>query len=1173
MALGTVTGMTPSALLDNPSDNPSDNLAQQCVVSDFQTTFLLEAGAGTGKTQLLLSRLLALLRTGRSPLSRIAVITFTEKAAAELRTRLRTTVESALQTSLPEAERTALQSVLPQLDRAMVMTIHALCAALLRERALEVGLDPAFTVLNQAQTGLLHDQVWHAWLTQELQGLNASSDLIRRAFRAGLSVSHLKSLCDFLVEQRDCMAWLPASVASRIPIYCAEIHAAVARLTTLQDCCQDATDNAFEQITSLIDIVPTADYQDNEAAWQHFLFHRLTVQPRKGRQTNWQPTAALHEARTLLTQIKDLHLKARAAWLHDLTVGLAGWLGGYLRAYQAKKQQQGCLDFLDLLVLMRNGLKQNRELRRYFQRKFDFLLVDEVQDTDPLQAEILFFLAEDQPQTDGWTQVALRAGKLFLVGDPQQSIYRFRRADLEIYHLLRSAIQRQGQILALSTNFRMRAALVKWMNDTFSRVLDNADDPDQPGYLPLRAVSSEDQEGQEGPTVFLLDLPQSEPHEQANQANQANQVNQVNQVNLNVRRNTEARCTVRFIREIVEHKTLATQGGQPLTYSDMAILCRTNRSVEIYERALRDAQIPYRSTGTRRVASSQEQTDIQACVRTLLHPADATAMVATLRSALFGFSDEELAQFRCAGGAFDYLSGRVPAQLACADRFHAAFALLRTLHQSHTAQSAQGAGAGLSSLLSEIYTHTPLLPLFAQRPHGPQRVRHLLQLVEALRGISDGDAGDFSTDFLDRLLTSTLDESELGESLAESGQGQLAAEQDNTLDDLHDALHVLTIHKAKGLEFPLVIVAESGAQSNRLTRMGLVSRKDARLELHVGPRNLNCCTLGWQEAEVRERNREAAEERRLWYVAATRAREYVVFPLHPPSDAKKGDTVLHTVLRAISAETRHTAQHGVIIAPSRPDQPQVLPDPAGFQEKEAASAVPEPPIFSVSPVSSGLERDAAQYSDIADIADIVWITERRRLIAKGRRKRQTQRVIRRENVSWRQAQQAQQAQLDRLITQTALQLRQEKDLGVPLQVQSSAKYMHASGGPFTDDVQQYIARAAIWPRMQVAPKCLVNEVFALHSGPSVLTGRIPLAFLEGEKWFIADFFLGEAYLSGKEHDLTYEMLGPGALALEQLTPFPVQELLLFLVNRQQEICVRWEGHGKGSVQEQLLEQK
>ena len=223
MALGTVTGMTQAAL--------SDTSAQQRIVSDFQTTFLLEAGAGTGKTQLLLTRLLALLRTGRSPLSRVAVITFTEKAAAELRTRLRAAVESALQTALPETERAALQAVLSELDRAMVMTIHAFCAALLRERALEVGLDPAFTVLNQTEAGLLHDQVWQTWLTQELQPGNDSAHLIRQALRAGLSVTHLKSLCDFLVEQRDCLDWLPAAVDAEVPTYCAEVHQAVTRLT------------------------------------------------------------------------------------------------------------------------------------------------------------------------------------------------------------------------------------------------------------------------------------------------------------------------------------------------------------------------------------------------------------------------------------------------------------------------------------------------------------------------------------------------------------------------------------------------------------------------------------------------------------------------------------------------------------------------------------------------------------------------------------------------------------------------------------------------------------------------------------------------------------------------------------------------------------------------------
>ena len=1103
MALGTVTSMTHTSL--------SDNDAQQRIVSDFQTTFLLEAGAGTGKTQLLLNRLLALLRTGRSPLSRVAVITFTDKAAAELRTRLRAAVESALQTALPEAERAALQAVLSELDRAMVMTIHAFCAALLRERALEVGLDPAFTVLNQAEAGLLHDQVWQTWLTQELQSGTDSSNLIRQAFRAGLSVSHLKSLCDFLVEQRDCLDWLPAAVNSDLPTYCDEIHRTIARLTALRDCCHDTTDTVFEQITTLTDIVPTASYQNNVEGWEHFLLHRLTIRPRKGRRTNWQPTAALDEARTLLAQLKALHLKTRAAWLHNLTVGLAGWLAGYLRTYQAKKQHQGSLDFLDLLVLMRNGLKQNRELRHYFQRKFDFLLVDEVQDTDPLQAEILFFLAEDQPQTERWTQVALRAGKLFLVGDPQQSIYRFRRADLEVYHLLRSAVERQGSVLSLSTNFRMRTALVTQMNALFSRVLDNEDDPDQPGYLPLRAVSSD--ENEEEPTFLLWDLPHAAPHEQGNQGT------------------LEARCTAQFIRHSVEQQALATQTGRPLRYSDIAILCRTNRGVELYERALRDASVPYRSTGGRRAAASQERTDIQACLRTLVHPADTTALVATLRSLLFGFSDEELAQFRCAGGAFDYLGGRVPEQLPCADRFHAAFAVLRTLHQrlSRTVQSAHSIGAGLSALLTEIYTHTPLLPLLACQPHGQQRLHKMLQRVETLRDISGqyGAEQDFSPDFFDRLLASALDESDGGQ-----------PEQASALDEPQDVLHVLTIHKAKGLEFPLVVVAESGAPPNRLTRPGLVRRKDARLELHLGPRSLQCCTLGWQEAEARERQQEAAEERRLWYVAATRAREYVVFPVPPPSETRKKGTVLHTVLRDLPGPERQTIHQSDA---NQTDQPQVSSGP------ELTDSQEEPATANAQP------------------SDIDWVTDRRRLIAKGRQKRQIQKILQQGNTS-------QQAQLDRLITQTAVHLRQDQSVEAALQAASAVQdnNSHASDAPFPDAARQYIVRAALWPRLHIAPQYLVDEAFVLPVGNTLLTGRIPLAFLEGEKWVIADFSLEKSDLSGKEQSVMYTRLGPSALALEQLTSFPVQDLLLFVVDRQQEICAAWESPGKDAFQKQLL---
>ncbi len=1094
----------------------SDNDVQQRIVSDFQTTFLLEAGAGTGKTQLLLNRLLALLRTGRSPLSRVAVITFTDKAATELRARLRTAVESALQTSLPEAEVAALRAVLSELDRAMVMTIHAFCATLLRERALEVGLDPAFTVLNQTEADLLHDQVWQTWLAQELHPDNDRSDLIRQAFRAGLSVTHLRALCDFLVEQRDCLDWLPATVDSDIPAYCAEIHQAVSQLIALRDCCHDTSDPAFEQITALADIVPAAPYQDDAEAWEYFPLHPLAVQPRKGRRTNWHPTETLDEARTLLAQIKTLHLKARVAWLHNLTVGLTGWLGGYLRTYQVKKRHQGSLDFLDLLVLMRDGLKQSRELRRYFQRKFDFLLVDEVQDTDPLQAEILFFLAEDQPQTERWTQVVLRAGKLFLVGDPQQSIYRFRRADLEVYHLLRSAVERQGSVLGLSTNFRMRAALVAQINALFSQVLDNKDDRDQPGYLPLRAVNGHEDD-EEGPTFLLLALPPTAPHERAN------------------RDALEARCTARFIRHSVEQKTLAIQAGRPLRYSDIAVLCRTNRSVELYAQALRDASVPYRSIGGRRVAASQERTNIQTCVRTLLHPADATALVATLRSPLFGFSDEELAQFRCVGGIFDYLGGRVPERLPCADRFHAAFAVLRILHKrlSRTVQSAQSVRAGLSALLTEIYSHTPLLPLFACRPHGQHRLHAMLQGIEGLREIGQyGTAQDFSPDFFDHLLASALGESDEGRT-----------EQASALDEPQDETHVLTIHKAKGLEFPLVVVAEAGTPPDRLTRPGLVRRKDARLELHLGPRSLQCGTLGWQEAAARERQQDAAEERRLWYVAATRAREYVVFPIPPPSEPKKKDIMLHTVLRDLLVTERQAIRQSDA---SQTDQPRASSesDLTDSQEEPAADTQP---------------------------SDIDWITARRRLIAKGRRKRRPRKILQQGGIS------LQQVRLERLIAQTAVYIRQEQggpDQAVEASLQTAAAVQdnssHALDDSFSDDMRQFITRTALWPRIHIAPTCVVDEEFTLHTGNMLLTGRIPLAFIESGKWVIADFFLGGVDFSGKEHSTVYARLGPSALALEHLTPFPVQNLLLLLVDRQQEICIAWESPGKDAFREQWV---
>ena len=1120
--------MTPSESRaeSQESQMSHDETTQRALLSDFQTTFLLEAGAGTGKTQMLLQRLLALLRTRRSSLDRIAVITFTDKAAMELRTRLRAEIESVLESPLAEAERDALQTALRQLDRAVVTTVHAFCAALLRERAFEARLDTHFVVLDQAHANALQDDVWNSWLATEFNldsPDSQNSPLLRQAFRAGLTISHLASLRDFLSENRDCLAWLPAPVSSPLPTFCHSVQDAVVRLAALRGCCQDTTDKVWEQIALLIDAVPTS-YE--EEAWERFLIHGLRLQPRKGKKENWQPASALQEARTLLIQVKESYLQARSAWFHNLTVGLAHWMEGYLQAYQAKKRQRCSLDFLDLLVILRDVLKQNHELRRYFQRKFDFLFVDEVQDTDPLQAEIAFFLAEDQPQAEHWTQVTLRPGKLFLVGDPQQSIYRFRRADIDVYQVVRSIIERQGSVLSLSLNFRMRAALVDWMNETFARILQDRQDlknphdegEDQPSYQPLLAANGEEADRKD-PVVFLLQYPRHRPNGQYKRETQ---------------QGAEAQCVARFVRHIVEQQPLMTQTGQALRYGDIALLFRTNRSVEIYAAVLREAQIPYRSVHAQQKTPSVEGEEIRACVRMLEHPADTTAFVATLRSSLFGFSDEELAQFICTGGKFDYLRGVVPARLPSADRFHAAFALLRILH-------GQQCTVGIAPLLSEIYARTPALPLLSLHQDGKQRQRALLQLIEAGYERLGSESGSIAN--LERFLAYSSREQEIGE--------------DPTSQDRQDALHLLTIHKAKGLEFPMVILAEPESQQNRLSRTGLVGRKDPRLDLQIGPRSLTCTTQGWQAAEAQERSREAAEERRLWYVAATRAREYVGIPLQA---AIREGAANKRGKRDILVEEAQRSSHTVIVDFSDQDiavasTASVSADEPSADERERPSSI----FLSIFGADKPAQPAPAQPAFDVLYSDLAWLTERRRLLAKGRRKGQTQKkkMIRTEISPWKPT------DVDRVVKQMAARVRKSGLSGVEGD-RFTQKPAYASG------LWERIAAAPIWARVRAARRCVTYEVFALRSGEIVLEGTIPLAWLEDEKWIVVYFHEGEMLNAGTGQARVCEKLGPSAWALEQLTPFPVRELVLFFINQQQEIRIAWNTDTRASLQGRLF---
>jgi ATP-dependent helicase/nuclease subunit A len=828
------------------SDDPrTDVEARQRAATEFATTFLVEAGAGTGKTTVLLSRLLAVLRSGRSRVDRLAAITFSEKAAAEIRIRLRTELELALAGPLTDEERTNLRNACWQLERAQITTVHAFCAALLRERPVEARVDPQFSTLSQFEAQLVQTSVWREWLTQ---AMDHSPTVLKQALRVGLSFAHIETLRDFVLEHRDCLSLLPAPAPSSVAELQAHLPQLLARLREQKSACRTAADRAFAHIQRLEMLVP----KNAEAAlWEQF----VRYEPREivagaaiGSKTNWRPATTLEEVRTLFRQIAEVYSEARADWLHNLSLDLVQWLEGYIQAYSDKKREQSQLDFTDLLLLTRDLLKTNPEVRRYFQRRFDCLLVDEFQDTDPLQAEIVFFLAEQEPRATQWLDVTLRPGKLFLVGDPQQSIYRFRRADLEVYSQVRTAIARQGEVLILADNFRTRAPVLGWMNETFAPAFAETAS-DQPTYQPLAATRREST----GRDLITVPIPAALLPARATRDDL---------------RRAEARTIAAMLKQAVTYGSLAVWGDKAKDYRDVAVLFRTYHAMEAYEEAFANAGVPYRIVGGRRYTSRHEIEDLRVLLLAIERPTDPSLLVAVLRSSMFGFSDEELAQFVSEGGRFDALHAKVPATVPSADRFVAAFATVRRLYTD-------AAELSPAALLHKLYSSTHLIPLFAVRPHGAQRVANLLKLIDIAQALAPRGVQTLAA--FNRFLA----------------QQEVAGEEEEAVltEDDDNAVRLLTIHKAKGLEFPVVILADMADRPSRgrVGKTGIVERLSGTLELRIGPQTLTCTTRGWQKAESREQEREVAEEWRLRYVAAARVRDHLLIPLWPKIEQEVGE--------------------------------------------------------------------------------------------------------------------------------------------------------------------------------------------------------------------------------------------------------------------------------------------
>ena len=820
-----------------------DQPARQAIVERLDDNMVVEAGAGTGKTTSLIGRVLALVTTGRADMGQIAAITFTDAAAAELRERIRESLEDAADcTDLQQEERTRCEAAVRDLDRASVQTLHSFAGSILNERPLEAGLPPGFQPRDEIQADIAFDEQWGEWLDFTLDDPQAQ-EALRPALEMGLQLGQMRQIASAFHKNYDLIEGASFDTPP-MPCPASPLLAVRDELERLSAFSKSDDDVLLAHVRDVLALASQVERADASEAYR-VLAQSPKIRFGRGRQADWDTDP--DTGQNACTAIKALLKKIDNEMMDDLERTRAAVLAPildllkeFVLEYAAKRKADGVADFHDLLVWARDLLRDNIEVRDYFRERYSHIFIDEVQDTDPIQAEIAMFLAEDAPDSvdpanrpHDWRKVRPAPGKLFVVGDPKQSIYRFRRADIEQVKQLHERVG--GRRENLTQNFRSLRPIIAWVNHVFGKWIAEGDG--QPDYIPLQAERSD---GDPHPPVQYI----GEEREGI-----------VGQV-----RDEEARAIANVIRTALRDgwEVRSEDGGEqtlrPVTERDICILMRTRSGLSMLEFALDDAGIPYRIEGAAPVYETQEVRDLLNCLSAIDDPTDDVSVVAALRSPAFACSDVDLLKFVEGHGQFDYLAqgefprGRVSDSLRVLKEFHERRAWIAP-----------------SRLIEEFVRERKLMELAMSQRRPRERWRRYRFLIDQARAFAS--SGEPSL----RAFVAWAER--------QRTEGARMVESPIPESD-EDAVRVMTMHAAKGLEFPVVILTGLNSAPSRHRNAVLFDRSNRSVEVGVGPKGSAFRTPGYEALSDLEEKREAEEEARLLYVAATRARDHLVVSMY-----------------------------------------------------------------------------------------------------------------------------------------------------------------------------------------------------------------------------------------------------------------------------------------------------
>ena len=904
-----------------------DAAARERIESSLDESLLVEAAAGTGKTKVLVTRIVNVLATGAASVDQILAVTFTEKAANELKLRLREELERERHApgcgAAPAGGAVAdggagvrenVEHAIAHLEEAQVSTIHGFCADLLRERPVEARVDPSFEVLGESAPVL--GQACDAWLQE---ALTDPPEGLRRALSrwsvAGFGnpgakeapSGRLLAAVESLAEWRDFQApWRrerfdrPA-IIDRIVTYLVEF-------ADLAERAANRGDRLYRDVRPALLLAREIrkrdglqsghrDYDAIEADLVELAGNRTFTNPRKGSGTRYGEDVA---RKTVLEQhgrIVDVLKNFRRVADADLAALLRDELQGPIVRFGELKRDAGRLDFVDILLEARNLVRDCDAVRADFQRRFTRIFVDEFQDTDPLQAEILLLLAADDPAVQDWRRVRPAPGKLFIVGDPKQSIYGFRRADVGLYWKVKHRLREAGvTVLELTTSFRAVPGIQRLVNRAFAPVMPGAgppraggtagrrpdaadggaapgsasspdgDGPRQADYVPL---SPHRTDPDRQPAVVVLPVPR--PYGRWRVAASAIERSLPDAVGAFVRW-----LVAESGWRVMERQSSgadASPDGPGLKWVQVAarhvcILFRRfesfgNDMTRPYVEALDARDLPHLLVGGRGFHDREEVTTMRAALAAVEHPDDELSVFATLRGSLFAVDDAALLEYHQRYGRLHPF--RIPAELASGDggdaglreRFGPIAKALEVLRDAHRRRNVVPVAETVGRLLEATRAHVG----FVMRPGGEQALANVLLVAELARRYETGGGLSFRG-FVEQLEDDVL-AGQAGEAsiLEEVGEGS-------------DGVRIMSVHRAKGLEFPVVVLADPTCRLHRRTAGRFIDPDRGLCALRLS---------GWPpldllEHEAEEVERERQEGVRLAYVAATRARDLLVVP-------------------------------------------------------------------------------------------------------------------------------------------------------------------------------------------------------------------------------------------------------------------------------------------------------